>query len=105
MVGVAKRSKDKASVAGRKFALRRRSAAGAAEAEVIGLGEAPADDGDDRDLLVPLLRAGERVDPARHTLEAARERHASSRAELPDAALRLQRGEPAIPTEYVGSRA
>ena len=105
MVGVAKRSKDKASVAGRKFALRRRSAAGAAEAEVIGLGEAPADDGDDRDLLVPLLRSGERVDPARHTLEAARERHASSRAELPDAALRLQRGEPAIPTEYVGSRA
>jgi nicotinate phosphoribosyltransferase len=105
MVGVAKRSKDKASVAGRKFALRRRSAHGVAEAEVIGLGEAPADDGDDRDLLVPLLRSGERVDPARHTLEAARERHASSRAELPDAALRLQRGEPAIPTEYVGSHA
>jgi nicotinate phosphoribosyltransferase len=103
MVGVAKRSKDKASVAGRKFALRRRSPAGVAQAEVIGLGVAPTDDGDDRDLLVPLVRAGERVDPARHTLEAARDRHERSRSELPPAALRLQRGEPAIPTEYIGA--
>ena len=103
MVGVAKRSKDKASVAGRKFALRRRSPEGVAEAEVIGLGVAPTDDGDDRDLLVPLVRAGEQVDPARHTLEAARDRHERSRAELPPAALRLQRGEPAIPTEYIGA--
>jgi nicotinate phosphoribosyltransferase len=105
MVGVAKRSKDKATVAGRKFALRRRSADGVAEAEVLGIGEPPTDDGDDRDLMVPLLRSGERVDPGRHTLEAARERHTASRAELPAAALRLQRGEPAIPTEYVGAHA
>jgi nicotinate phosphoribosyltransferase len=105
MVGVAKRSKDKATVAGRKFALRRRSADGVAEAEVLGIGEPPSDDGDDRDLLVPFLRSGEPVDPGRHTLEAARARHSASRAELPAAALRLQRGEPAIPTEYVGARA
>ncbi|EBM0725682.1 nicotinate phosphoribosyltransferase, partial [Salmonella enterica subsp. enterica serovar Senftenberg] len=103
MVGVAKRSKDKASVAGRKYALRRRSSRGVAEAEVIGLGEPPVDDGDDRDLMVPLVRAGERVDAERNTLDAARERHAASRAELPAAALRLQRGEPAIPTVYVDS--
>ena len=62
MVGVAKKSKDKQSVAGRKFALRRRSSKGIAEAEVVGIGEAPTDDGDDRNLLVPLVRDGERVD-------------------------------------------
>lgn len=101
MVGVAKKSKDKQSVGGRKFALRRRSSSGVAETEVVGIGEAPADDGDDRNLLVPLVRAGERVDAQRHTLEAARARHTASLAELPAAARRLQRGEPAIATEYV----
>lgn len=98
MVGVAKKSKDKASVAGRKYALRRRNAKGIAEAEVIGLGEPPLDDGDDRVLLVPLMSSGRTVSTS--TLEDARERHASSRAELPASARRLQRGEPAIPTVY-----
>ena len=100
MVGVAKKSKDKQSVAGRKFALRRRSSRGVAEAEIVGIGEPPTDDGDDRALLVPLVRGGERVDSEAHTLEAARTRHTESRAELPPAARRLQRGEPAIPTVY-----
>ena len=104
MVGVAKKSKDKQSVAGRKFALRRLSQGGVAETEVVGIGEPPTDDGDDRSLLVPLVRGGERVDGDVHTLRAARERHAASRAELPPAAHRLQRGEPAIPTVYVEDR-
>ncbi|MGA8977750.1 MAG: nicotinate phosphoribosyltransferase, partial [Pedococcus sp.] len=103
MVGVAKKSKDKQSVAGRKFALRRRSSKGIAEAEVVGIGELPTDDGDDRNLLVPLVRDGERVDAGLHTLEAARARHTASLAELPAAARRLQRGEPAIATEYVAA--
>lgn len=98
MVGVAKRSKDKASVAGRKYALRRRNAKGVAEAEVLGIGEPPVDDGDDRELLVPLMATGRTVSTS--TLEDARERHAASLAELPPAALRLQRGEPVIPTVY-----
>jgi nicotinate phosphoribosyltransferase len=98
LVGVAKRSKDKASVAGRKYALRRRSSRGVAEAEVVGLGTPPLDDGDDRELLVPLMEGGRVVSTA--TLEDARARHHDSRAELPAAALRLQRGEPAIPTLY-----
>jgi nicotinate phosphoribosyltransferase len=98
MVGVAKKSKDKASVAGRKYALRRRNAKGVAEAEVLGIGEPPVDDGDDRALLVPLMAAGRTVSTS--TLEDARERHAASLAELPRTALRLQRGEPAIPTVY-----
>jgi nicotinate phosphoribosyltransferase len=100
LVGVAKKSKDKASVGGRKYALRRRDARGIAEAEVVGIGQHPVDDGDARTLLVPLMAAGEVVDPDLLHLDSARQRHASSIAELPAAALRLQRGEPAIPTIY-----
>ena len=99
--GVAKRSKDKVSVGGRKFALRRRSSDGVAQAEVIGIGEAPVDDGDDRVLLVPLVRQGEIV--GRESLEAARERHLSSRSELPLVAGQLSRGEPAIETVHLPS--
>ena len=100
MVGVAKKSKDKASVAGRKYALRRRNARGRSEAEVIGIGQSPVDDGDDRVLLVPLMAGGKVVDDAVLDLETARARHTASRDELPAAARRLQRGEPAIPTLY-----
>ncbi|MDO9380748.1 MAG: nicotinate phosphoribosyltransferase [Nocardioidaceae bacterium] len=99
LVSVAKRSKDKASVGGRKYALRRRDPHGTAEAEVIGIGVAPQDDGDDRSLLEPLVRGGERVH--RGTLEDARERMRASLAELPDRARQLSRGEPAIGTQYV----
>ena len=101
MVGVAKASKDKLSVAGRKYALRRRSSGGLAEAEVVGIGEPADNDGDDRDLLVPLMHEGAVVDKELLDLAVARERHDASLAELPAAALRLQRGEPAIPTVYV----
>jgi nicotinate phosphoribosyltransferase len=99
MVSVAKKSTDKASIGGRKFALRRRSASGTAEAEVIGIGEAPVDDGDDRALLVPLVRDGQVV--GREPLEDARARHAAARAELPRAAQQMSRGEPVIPTLHV----
>ncbi|GAB6985802.1 nicotinate phosphoribosyltransferase [Nocardioides pyridinolyticus] len=99
MVSVAKRSVDKASVGGRKYALRRRSAAGIAEAEVIGIGAPPVDDGDDRPLLVPLVRAGEVV--GREPLDAARERHLDARAELPVEIQQMSRGEAVIPTVTV----
>jgi nicotinate phosphoribosyltransferase len=100
MVGVAKASKGKLSVAGRKYALRRRTPSGVAEAEVVGIGEPAANDGDDRELLVPLMRGGAVADAAHLDLESARSRHEASLGELPAAALRLQRGEPAIPTVY-----
>jgi nicotinate phosphoribosyltransferase len=100
MVGVAKKSKDKTSIGGRKYALRRLSADGIAEAEVIGIGVPPENDGDDRALLVPLVQKGEIV--GRESLDAARERHLESRCELPMMARQLSRGEPAIPTEHVG---
>lgn len=99
LVSVAKRSTDKTSVGGRKFALRRRSPAGIAEAEVVGVGTPPVDDGDDRPLLVPLVRGGEIV--GREPLEAARQRHLAARAELPVEAQSMARGEPVLPTVFV----
>lgn len=99
LVSVAKRSKDKASVGGRKWALRRRTPDGVAEAEVVGIGAVPEDDGDDRALLVPLVRDGEVV--GRESLDTARERHLLARAELPVAARSMSRGEPVIPTLFV----
>ncbi len=98
MVGVAKKSKDKVSVAGRKWAMRRRGPDGVAQAEVIRVGGAPTDDGDDRPLLVELVRDGEVV--GREPLAAARDRHRAAVAELPPSATQLSRGEPAIPTVY-----
>jgi nicotinate phosphoribosyltransferase len=95
---VEKRSESKTSRGGRKWALRRRSPDGEAQAEVVGVEDRPRDDGDDRPLMVDLVTGGEVVAPA--DLEAARARHAASRAELPTGALRLQRGEPAIPTVF-----
>jgi len=93
---VAKRSPRKETIGGRKYALRRRDAHGVAEADVIGIGTPPRDDGDDRPLLVPLVTDGRIV--GREPLSAARERHRASVAELPRAAHKMSRGEPAIPT-------
>jgi nicotinate phosphoribosyltransferase len=97
---VAKKSTDKASIGGRKYALRRRNARGTAEAEVVGIGTAPVDDGDDRDLLVELVRDGEAV--GREPLAAARERHRAARAELPPAAQQMSKGQPVLPTIHQG---
>ncbi len=98
MRGVAKKSKDKLSVGGRKWALRRRDEGGVAQAEVIGIGERPMDDGDDRPLMIDLVRDGEVVD--HQDIHEARARHEASRAELPRSAAQLSRGEPVIPTVY-----
>jgi nicotinate phosphoribosyltransferase len=99
--GVAKQSKDKATLGGRKWALRRLDAGGQAEAEVIGTGEMPAADSSGRPLLVELVRGGEIV--ADLTLDAARSRYEKSLAELPPRALQLSRGEPVIDTFFDGA--
>ena len=104
MLAVAKVSKDKASIGGRKYALRRRDPEGIAEAEVVGVGRPSTDDGDhstglrtnDRSLLVQLVRDGEAV--GREGLDDARARHLMARDELPVQARSLSRGEPVIPT-------
>jgi nicotinate phosphoribosyltransferase len=96
---VAKKSVDKISVGGRKYALRRRTD-GVAVAEVVGIGTPAVNDGDDRELLVPLVRDGEVV--GREHLDAARARHQAGRAELPATAQQMSRGEPVIPTVFEG---
>jgi nicotinate phosphoribosyltransferase len=98
---VAKRSVDKISVGGRKYALRRRTD-GVAVAEVVGIGTPSENDGDDRELLMPLVRDGEVV--GREHLDAARARHLTGRAELPPAAQQMSRGEPVIPTVFEGEQ-
>ncbi len=100
LVAVAKKSSDKLSIGGRKYATRRRSPSGVAEVELIGIGSPPQDDGDDRDLLLPLVQSGRVV--GREPLEVARQRHRAALAELPLEARKLSRGEPAIPTDYLG---
>jgi nicotinate phosphoribosyltransferase len=99
MVSVAKKSKDKISIGGRKYALRRRNPHGIAEAEVVGIGTPPLDDGDDRALLVPLVLDGKIV--GREPLHDARARHLAARAELPRVVQQMSRGEAVIPTLHV----
>lgn len=101
MIGVAKQSKDKISVGGRKYALRRCNQLGVVEAEVLGIGEQPVNDGDDRDLLVRLVAGGEIVGRQHCTLEAARARHDASVAELPRSAHQLSEGQPAVETIFL----
>ena len=96
LIPVAKRSPEKATVGGRKYALRRLGPDGRAQAEVIGVGTPPVDDGNDRPLLVPLMSKGKVV--YREPLEAARERHQQVRAELPLSASKMSKGEPSLPT-------
>ncbi|NYF10235.1 nicotinate phosphoribosyltransferase [Leifsonia sp. AK011] len=101
-IPVAKKSAAKATVGGRKSPVRT-LVDGTAVAETIRIGD-DAEPTTGRELLVPLLREGvidEQYRGADGTLRA-REHCAESLAELPADALRLGRGEPAIPTVYVG---
>ncbi len=95
---VAKASAGKISVGGRKYALRRLDATGTASAEVIGIGEPPTGDSNDRPLLVPLVVDGEIT--WSETLAESRARHRRALTELPLDALKMSRGEPVIETQW-----
>lgn len=101
MIGVAKKSKDKQSIGGRKYALRRMNANGVAEQELLGIGELPHNDGNDVELLVELVRDGEVVGRDRCTAEAARAHHERSVGQLPRSAHQLSRGTPAVETIFL----
>jgi nicotinate phosphoribosyltransferase len=103
MVAVAKRSINKISVGGRKYALRRLSEQGTAEAEIIGIGAPPSGDSNDRPLLVQLVDGGKII--GEESLDTSRARHRSARAELPLEALKMSRGEPVLDTIYSGTHA
>lgn len=95
---VAKRSIGKPSRGGRKWAVRRIDGDGVARVEVVTTA-APEPGPHDRELLVPLVRAGSIV--GREPLDAARDRHQRVLQELPPTARQLSRGDPAIPTEFI----
>jgi nicotinate phosphoribosyltransferase len=98
-VPVAKRSEGKRSVGGRKFAVRRHDANGTATAEVVSSRPIEPRDGD-RDLVVPLVRAGAvcRELSPREALAEAKGHHERARQALPQEAWALSRGEPALET-------
>jgi putative nicotinate phosphoribosyltransferase len=97
LVPVAKRSVGKPGRGGRKWAVRHRDEHGTALTERVSL--APADPGPHgRELLVPLVTAGEVV--GREGVAEARARHRAALAELPPYAQQLSRGYPAIPTVF-----
>ena len=100
LLPVAKKSADKISVGGRKYAVRQLSADGVAEAELVGIGALARHDSDDRELLIPLVEGGRVV--GREPLARARQRHLGARAELPLEAMKMSRGEPVIETRYAG---
>lgn len=100
---VAKRGSDKASVGGRKLALRRHRATGTATAEVLLIGAdppggQPANVLGERHLQVPFLRGGSPVPAA--SLDQSRSHHREVMITLPWEGLKLSPGEPAIPTEF-----
>ncbi|MDO4898654.1 MAG: nicotinate phosphoribosyltransferase [Rothia sp. (in: high G+C Gram-positive bacteria)] len=103
MEQVAKASTGKASVGGKKSAVRRINAQGRAVAEVLGVDVSAPADSNDRNLMVDLVVDGV-VQPGFTGAEGVRraaERHARSLAELPAAASRLSPGDPVIPTEFI----
>jgi nicotinate phosphoribosyltransferase len=98
MVAVAKKSVGKGSVGGRKWATRA-YAGGRATSERVYVDHAPPAQGDERPLITAYVRDGEVIEVP--SLAEAREHCRRSRAELPDEAMKLSPGEPALEVEFV----
>lgn len=103
-IPVAKAAANKASVGGRKYAVRELNERGRAVAEVVSTSEHTTG-GPERDLMVPLVVNGE-IDASfigPQGVAKAAARHRASIQEMPGEARKLQRGEPVIPTVMVRS--
>ena len=107
-VAVAKTSKQKLSVGGRKNAARRLDSTRTAREEIVFVGDGPDGEAEFeagsqlRPLMVQLMQGGV-PDPAYVGVDgtaAARAHRAEVMQELPIEAFRLGRGEPVIPTSY-----
>ena len=96
---VAKKSEGKRSVGGRKHAVRRHNRDGIATAEVVSSEPIAPRDGD-RNLVVPLVRAGKIRDDASPAdlLARARAHHERVREEMIPEGWALSRGEPVLDT-------
>ncbi|GAA4029796.1 nicotinate phosphoribosyltransferase [Allokutzneria multivorans] len=98
---VAKRSSHKESRGGRKAALRRYKATGTALEEVVYHADGPAPErhDHDREMQIPLVRAGQVV-PDLPTLDDGRQRLRQALVSVPWEGLALSGGEPVIPTVF-----
>jgi nicotinate phosphoribosyltransferase len=97
---VAKRSEHKASVGGRKTALRAHKPSGTAIEEIVVAGRAVEPAEGERLLQRAFVRGGDPV-PDLPTLQHSREHLRAATVTLPWDGLKLSRGEPAIPTRVV----
>jgi nicotinate phosphoribosyltransferase len=96
---VAKRSADKASRGGRKFAIRRHRSTGTATGEIIRSRSEPAGADGDVALQRLLMRGGGRVEGL-PSLEQSRELLRERMITIPWEGLKLSHGDPAIPTIF-----
>ncbi len=99
---VVKRSENKATLGGRKFAVRRHKPTGTATEEVVVSQGRPEPEPNDRPLQRPFLTDGEEV-PGQPDLAASRAHLAACLVSIPWDGLKLSAGEPAIPVRMVGA--
>jgi nicotinate phosphoribosyltransferase len=99
---VVKRSENKATVGGRKTAVRRHKPTGTATEEIVVSQGTPEPAPHDRLLQRPYLRAGEPV-PDLPALSASREHLAACLVSIPWEGLKLSHGEPAVPVTMVSA--
>jgi nicotinate phosphoribosyltransferase len=99
---VVKRSEHKATLGGRKTAVRRHKPTGTATEEVVTSRGTPPAEPYDRDLQRPFMRGGEPV-PDRPSLPESREHMRQSLISIPWEGLKLSAGDPAIPVIMMGA--
>ncbi|NUO56567.1 MAG: nicotinate phosphoribosyltransferase [Hamadaea sp.] len=96
---VVKRSENKATVGGRKTAVRRHKPTGTATEEVVCSQGAPEPQPNDRLLQRAYVVGGKVIDPP--TLEDSREQLRQNLVSIPWEGLKLSAGDPAIPVTFV----
>jgi nicotinate phosphoribosyltransferase len=94
---VVKRSENKATVGGRKYAVRRHKPTGTAIEEVVSPRVAPEPMANDRPLQRSFIRGGKLADDL-PTLDESREHLRHNLVSIPWEGLKLSAGDPAIPT-------
>ena len=100
---VSKQSAKKTNLGGKKHAVRIHDESQTAMTEQVSSQTSGSVSAGDRELLIALMLNGE-IQPGttgKQAVEAARLHHAKAKSALPSSALRLTKGEPAIPTKFV----
>jgi len=100
---VSKQSAKKTNLGGRKHAVRKHDENKVAYAEHISAQAPEKNNSTDRELLIPMIQDGKLREGLTGTagVESARLHHVVAKQALPSSALRLTKGDPAIPTKFV----